>query len=837
MRIDRKNQLIVSAAKKNNNFSLVAIAPNIPNYNLLISGIESDAKILLNQEGKEIEQITKAINHYSASTLHIICHGSPGVLQLGKTTLNIDNLHQYYHLLAEWGVKNILLWSCKVAADNTELLEKLYKITRSNIAASANFVGNDDNYSNWQLEYRIGNIDKTSIFTPIIINNYSGLFTEPNNSFVTAQDIGNLSTTQTFNGFVGTSDHDDYYEFTLNQTSRVNLSLTDLQEAAQLTIVADLDNDGMLDYDEELEENYSSSAADRSLTEILVPGTYAIRVYTYEYSDDSTNYTLTASASAQFTANKADPGNSFVTAQNINLLESTQTFSDAVGSRDSSDYYEFTLDEISQVNLTLTGLEEAAQLTIVADLDNDGMLDYDETIAGEYSGAAADRSLTEILVPGTYAVRVYTADNDDNTDYTLTASTTPQPPSNTTDPGENFNSALNLGRLSGTQIFTDAVGGFDSSDYYQFKLDQTSEVSFSLTGLTEPAQLYLVQDQDNDGTLYSYYETIEGEYSGEAVDRSISTTLSPGTYAILVDAYYSDHNTGYTLTTIAPETSNEIDYNSQAFTVNGVYEPIPGDFNGDGNGDVLWYRPGTGADYIWSFDDNNGYESEPFTVNGDYTPIPGDFDGSGTTDILWYRPGTGADYIWSFDEDGSYDSEAFTVNGDYTPVTGDFDGSGTTDILWYRPGIGNDFIWSFNEDGSYESEQFTVNGTYTPVTGDFDGSGTTDILWYRPGTGNDFIWSFEEDGSYESEQFTVNGTYEAVEGDFNGDNIDDILWYSPGPGQDYIWSFQTGGNFESEEFTVNGVYTPVVEDFDGNGYTDIIWYTPGTGADYLWSFE
>ncbi|MGB3401819.1 MAG: DUF4347 domain-containing protein, partial [Microcoleaceae cyanobacterium] len=698
MRIDRENQLTVSAAKKNDYFSLVAIAPNIPNYNLLVSGIESDAKIIIDEESNEIEQITTAINRYSAKSLHIICHGAPGVLKLGKTILNIGNLNQYYHLLAEWGVKNILLWSCEVAADNTELLKKLHKITGSNIAASANVVGNYKNYSNWQLEYQIGNINKNPIFTPTVLDNYSGLFAEPNNSFVSAQDIKILGATQTFNGFVGASDHDDYYEFTLDKTSRVNLSLTNLQEAAQLTIVADLDNDGMLDYNETLDETYSGSAADRSLTEILVPGTYAIRVYTASYSSNNTNYTLTASASAQFSANKTDPGNSFVTAQNIDPLRSTQTFTDAVGSRDPDDYYEFTLDEISQVDLTLTGLEEeeAAQLTIVADIDNDGMLDYDETIAGEYSGSAADRSLTEILVPGTYAVRVYTAYNDDNTDYTLTASTTPQPPTNTTDPGEDFNSALNLGRLSGTQIFTDAVGGFDNSDYYEFKLNQTSEVSFSLTGLTEPAQLYIVQDQDNDGTLYSYSETIEGEYSGEAVDRQISTTLSPGTYAILVDAYYSKHNTGYTLTIEAPETSDEIDYDSQAFTVNGVYEPIPGDFNGDGNGDVLWYRPGTGNDFIWSFDDNNSYDSEPFTVNGDYTPIPGDFDGSGTTDILWYRPGTGADFIWSFNSDGSYDSQAFTVNGTYTPVTGDFDGSGTTDILWYRPGVGNDFLWTFN---------------------------------------------------------------------------------------------------------------------------------------------
>jgi|GEM_PF-2978923 hypothetical protein len=824
------------------NQTLVAIASNIKDYDLIVSGIQPSANIIIIDEKRDgVEQITAALTHYSASNLQIICHGSPGVLQLGKTALTTANIHQYHHLLAEWNVKNILLWSCEVAAGNTDFLNILHQLTGANIAASSHYVGNEENYSNWELEHQIGNVTESSIFTEAILESYSGLFTEPNNSFVTAQDIGVLGATRTFNDFVGTSDRRDYYEFTLDEISQVNLNLTGLEEAAQMYLVADLDNDGVLDNNEVIEGDFSNSTADKSLNEILVPGTYAILVETY-YSDDNTNYTLTASATELPTTTTTDPGNSFVAALDIGSLETTQTFTDVVGSRDRRDYYEFTLDEISQVDLTLTGLVEPAQMYLVTDLDNDGVLDNNEVIEGNFSNSTADKSLNEILVPGTYAILVEAYYSYDNTSYNLTASATEQPSTNATDPGEDFNSALDLGRLGGTQTFTDAVGSVDRSDYYEFTLNQTTstDIEVSLTGLTEPAQLYIVQDLDNDGVLDGN-EYLEGSYLNSTADRRISASLSPGTYAILVYTADSDANTGYTLTTIAPGTpeppDDSIEYDSQAFTVNGVYEPIAGDFNGDGNGDVLWYRPGTGADYIWSFNDNNGYESKAFTVNGDYTPIPGDFDGSGTTDILWYRPGVGADFIWSFNSDGSYDSKAFTVNGTYTPVTGDFDGSGTTDILWYRPGIGADFLWSFNQNGTYNSSPFTVNGTYTPVTGDFDGNNVTDILWYRPGTGNDFLWSFNGDGTYESEQFTVNGTYEAVEGDFNGDDIDDILWYSPGPGQDYIWAFKTGGSYDSEKFTVNGVYTPVVEDFDSNGYTDILWYRPGTGADYLWSFN
>ncbi|NET40724.1 S8 family serine peptidase [Okeania sp. SIO2B3] len=288
---------------------------------------------------------------------------------------------------------------------------------------------------------------------------------------------------------------------------------------------------------------------------------------------------------------------------------------------------------------------------------------------------------------------------------------------------------------------------------------------------------------------------------------------------------------------ISTTTSSEPSYISTPVTINGEYEPIAGDFNGDNNTDILWYRPGPSQDFIWFFNSDNSYDSSPFTVNGTYTPIVGDFNGDSTSDILWYRPGSGQDFIWFFDKDGNRTSSPFTVNGVYTPVAGDFDASGTTDILWYQPGTAQDFLWSFNSDGTFESSPFTVNGVYTPVAGDFDASGTTDILWYRPGTAQDFLWSFNSDGTFESSPFTVNGVYTPVAGDFDASGTTDILWYRPGTAQDFLWSFNSEGTFESSPFTVNGTYTPITGDFNGNVFSDILWYRPGTAQDFLWSFQ
>ncbi|NJK38981.1 MAG: hypothetical protein HC920_15345 [Oscillatoriales cyanobacterium SM2_3_0] len=71
------------------------------------------------------------------------------------------------------------------------------------------------------------------------------------------------------------------------------------------------------------------------------------------------------------------------------------------------------------------------------------------------------------------------------------------------------------------------MGSLDRNDYYKFTLSQSSPVSFNLTGLTEPAQLALATDLDNDGEPDSN-EFIEfddiSDFSSSIADRGISQT-------------------------------------------------------------------------------------------------------------------------------------------------------------------------------------------------------------------------------------------------------------------------------------------------------------------------
>ena len=265
--------------------------------------------------------------------------------------------------------------------------------------------------------------------------------------------------------------------------------------------------------------------------------------------------------------------------------------------------------------------------------------------------------------------------------------------------------------------------------------------------------------------------------------------------------------------------------------ISGTYDPVVGDFSGDGATDILYYAPGGTPDYLHLGDWSGMVDAGPFPVNGTYEPFTLDLDGNGQDDIIWYAPGPAADYIW-YAHAGGFVSEPTSAKGRYEPFTLDLNGDGFDDIVWYAPGRSQDYLWYGKAGGGHTSVPITSNGVYEPFVGDFNDDGFDDTFWYAPGGAPDFIWYGKAGGGYTSVPATVNGHYRPVSGDFDGDGYGDVLFYAPGTAPDFQWLFRPGG-FDSVSTTINGTYLSYGGDFNGDRYDDVLLYGPGSTSDTI----
>lgn len=69
-------------------------------------------------------------------------------------------------------------------------------------------------------------------------------------------------------------------------------------------------------------------------------------------------------------------------------------------------------------------------------------------------------------------------------------------------------------------------------------------------------------------------------------------------------------------------------------SVGGYYQPVVGDFDGNGYDDIVWYGFGSEPDHLWEYSSFTAVTSSPLAVNGNYLPMAGDFTGDGRRHLL-----------------------------------------------------------------------------------------------------------------------------------------------------------------------------------------------------------
>ena len=176
-----------------------------------------------------------------------------------------------------------------------------------------------------------------------------------------------------------------------------------------------------------------------------------------------------------------------------------------------------------------------------------------------------------------------------------------------------------------------------------------------------------------------------------------------------------------------------------------------GDFNNDGYHDIVWRNYTTGVNSIWFMTGAHWGGSSvllPTVPNTNWhINAVGDFDRDGDPDLVWRNYSTGDTSIWKMDGttwNGAY-AALPNVDVDWRiEAAGDFNLDNSTDLLWRNYETGQVSIWHMNDTAW--AGQYTMLPSVSDANwiiegaADWDQDGDMDIIWRNPTTGQNSVW-------------------------------------------------------------------------------------------------